>query len=571
MNRIIEVDTKAMLMKVEAGAVGVFIEQELAKYNVTLGHEPDSHEFSTVGGWIATRASGMKKNSYGNIEDLLVDVKFVSSIGVIEKEAPTPRVSSGPDLKEFVLGSEGTLGIITEATLKIRPMPTVRLFSSILFPSFSTGVSFVREVASLRLQPTSIRLMDNLQFRFGMAVSPRTSTPGNASGKAAGDRSHCSGPRCRKAEEEANRKVGDSWQRSARSGPSAFRNNSYANYSKESDAVGLRQKPLRPASRDATQAEQQQPHQHQQQHHHQQPQQQQQHQHLQPLQHRLHESLGESKQAASALGRKAQEINIPGASLPSHAVQSVQPPGLFSNLWEELQGRVEELKKWYLKNHSGMDMTKLCAATLLVEGRDGSVCASSLDKLLRLAQRHGGIAGGSSNGQRGYNLTFMIAYIRDFVLDHSMLFESFETSLPWPNVIPCVAGVRASLLAAAKAKGVLHEPVLMVRLTQTYDEGAVLYFYFGFNYKSVQNPIQTFEELEDEARRVIMAFGGSISHHHGVGKLRKKFLSKQIGHTGVRVLQGMKRVVDPSNVFASANLIEKEEAVDGLEQLRASL
>ena len=90
------------------------------------GHEPDSIEFSTLGGWISTRASGMKKNAYGNIEDignfiviLVVNVKIVTPQGTYTKNQITPRFSSGPDINGLVIGSEGTLGVITEATIKV--------------------------------------------------------------------------------------------------------------------------------------------------------------------------------------------------------------------------------------------------------------------------------------------------------------------------------------------------------------------------------------------------------------------------------------------------------------------
>ncbi len=89
---------------------------------------PDSVEFSTVGGWISTRASGMKKNVYGNIEDMLINVKIVTPTGTMTKNDTWPRVSSGPDILQLVLGSEGSFGIITEVTLRVRPLPEMRKY-----------------------------------------------------------------------------------------------------------------------------------------------------------------------------------------------------------------------------------------------------------------------------------------------------------------------------------------------------------------------------------------------------------------------------------------------------------
>src|SRR5204863_5383450 len=100
-----------MMACIEAGAVGRHIMADLKKYGVTMGHEPDSVEFSTLGGWIATNASGMKKNRYGNIEDLILDVTVVTTTGKLQRTNPSPRDSVGLDVRRLMVGSEETLGI----------------------------------------------------------------------------------------------------------------------------------------------------------------------------------------------------------------------------------------------------------------------------------------------------------------------------------------------------------------------------------------------------------------------------------------------------------------------------
>jgi alkyldihydroxyacetonephosphate synthase len=114
MNKMLWLDRENLAACFEGGIVGQDLERELKSMGFTTGHEPDSMEFSTLGGWVATRASGMKKNLYGNIEDLVVRVKMVTSKGVLEKHIPASRVSCGPDFNHLILGSEGTLGVITE-------------------------------------------------------------------------------------------------------------------------------------------------------------------------------------------------------------------------------------------------------------------------------------------------------------------------------------------------------------------------------------------------------------------------------------------------------------------------
>jgi alkyldihydroxyacetonephosphate synthase len=85
--------------------VGKELEKKLAPTGLTVGHEPDSAEFSTLGGWVATRASGMRKNRYGNIEDIVIKIKFVTAQGTMEKTVQVPRVSFGPDIHQFIMGS----------------------------------------------------------------------------------------------------------------------------------------------------------------------------------------------------------------------------------------------------------------------------------------------------------------------------------------------------------------------------------------------------------------------------------------------------------------------------------
>lgn len=123
MNNIKWIDFENNLACIEAGAVGWDIDNKLKEHGLCLGHEPDSYEFSTLGGWISTRASGMKKNVYGNIEDFVVRIKFVTAIGTIDCKVNAERKSTGPDLHELILGHEGTLGVVTEAVCRVHKLP----------------------------------------------------------------------------------------------------------------------------------------------------------------------------------------------------------------------------------------------------------------------------------------------------------------------------------------------------------------------------------------------------------------------------------------------------------------
>lgn len=396
MNRILWVDKMNLTANIEAGIIGQDLERKLAEHGLCTGHEPDSYEFSSLGGWVATRASGMKKSVYGNIEDLVVHVRLVTPSGVLERSCQVPRLSGGPDVHHFVLGSEGTLGVVTQVTIRVRPLPEVQRYGSIVFPTFEPGVACLREITRQQIRPASIRLMDNTQFIFGQALKP-----------------------------EAN--------------------------------------------------------------------------------------------------------------------------SLLAPLWDGF-------KRFYVTRVKGFEVDKMCVATLLFEGSKQEVDMQE-KRVYEIAAKFGGLAAGEENGLRGYMLTFVIAYIRDLGLDFSVVAESFETSVPWDRVVDLCRNVKDVIVHECHSHGVSLPPLASCRVTQTYDAGACVYFYFAFNYTGVQDPVHVYEEIEAAAREEILACGGSISHHHGVGKIRKRWLEQTISSTGMQMLRAVKQSVDPQNIFANGNLM----------------
>ncbi|HLE54379.1 MAG TPA: FAD-binding oxidoreductase [Thermoplasmata archaeon] len=168
MHRIKEIDEHSGLVTAEPGVRGPLLEEALSAKGLTLGHFPQSWEFSTLGGWIATRAAGGVSNRYGRIDDLVVGLRFVSPTRVISVR-PLPGEDHGPDLKELVLGSEGTLGVITEATLRVHPIPTTRRFASRLFRSFGDGIAALRAMAKDGSLPDMAYLSDEEETRFAAA------------------------------------------------------------------------------------------------------------------------------------------------------------------------------------------------------------------------------------------------------------------------------------------------------------------------------------------------------------------------------------------------------------------
>ncbi len=159
LDQLLRVDAESGTATVQAGIDGPALEAALAGHGFTLGHFPQSFEHSTVGGWVATRSAGQQSDGYGAIDELLVAVRVVTPEGVIRTLA-VPHAATGPDLKQVVLGSEGTLGVIVEATLRVRPSPAAHDDRGMLFRSFSDGVAAIREIAQSELPIGMLRLAD---------------------------------------------------------------------------------------------------------------------------------------------------------------------------------------------------------------------------------------------------------------------------------------------------------------------------------------------------------------------------------------------------------------------------
>lgn len=392
MNKILELDTENRLAHIQAGIYGQDLQAALEQKGYTLGHEPDSIEFSTLGGWIATRSSGMKKNRYGNIEDLVLDVRLVTASGLIEGHAQ-PRESMGTDPRSLALGSEGNFGIITSAWVKIFPLPEVRKFDSVLFHDFASGLAFMKDLAKYPPYPASARLLDNFQFQFGQALKPATEG------------------------------------------------------------------------------------------------------------------------------------------------------------WKQLKSKLE---RQVVTGILGFKPDSMCAFTLLYEGSHAEVAMQSAC-VAKLAKVHRGFQAGGENGKRGYQLTFSIAYIRDFLMQMGIMAESFETSVPWSKLQTMCDAVKARILLEHKNLGLPGNPIISWRVTQVYHSGAAVYFYLGTLANGVTDPVGAFAKLEHAARETILATGGSISHHHGVGKLRADFVPQVKSAIGMNWIQSAKQQLDPENIFGIAN------------------
>ncbi len=272
---------------------------------------------------------------------MVISVKLVTPTGTLERSMTVPRMSSGPDLNRFVIGSEGTLGVITEAVLRLRPLPPVREYGSIVFPDFEEGVSCLRDCTRAGVLPASIRLVDNMQFQFGQVLKPGSDS-------------------------------------------------------------------------------------------------------------RLHALL-------------------------------------------------DYAKKFYITTVKGFAVDRMTAVTLLFEGTREEVDRQSRF-VYAIAAKYGGVKGGEDNGKRGYFLTYMIAYLRDWGFNYWYIGESFETSVPWCSVHQLVRNVKAKLRQSCKDRGIVHPPFVSARVTQCYETGVAVYFYFGFNYRGLNDPVQCYLQIEGKPK-----------------------------------------------------------------------
>lgn len=173
MNRLLHVDKYSQTATIEAGALGPKLEEDLQKVGYSLGHYPDSFEYSTLGGWLATRSAGMQSDAYGKIEHMVVSLKLVTPSGTIETRT-VPASSAGPDLNQLVVGSEGILGVITEATMRVHRTPAVKDYRGYLFKSFEDGVAAIHECIDQGFYPSMIRLQDSWETELAMNMkSPK--------------------------------------------------------------------------------------------------------------------------------------------------------------------------------------------------------------------------------------------------------------------------------------------------------------------------------------------------------------------------------------------------------------
>ena len=175
LNRVVSIDRTSLTATFEAGLNGPRIEGALGAEGLTLGHFPQSFEYSTVGGWIATRSAGVASTGYGRIDELVEGLRLVAPAGEVDARA-LPASAAGPDLRELLVGSEGVLGVICQATLRVRRAPGERRYEGWWFGSFAEGREAFRVMEQADASPDVARLSDEDETRFSLVLA----SPGGA-------------------------------------------------------------------------------------------------------------------------------------------------------------------------------------------------------------------------------------------------------------------------------------------------------------------------------------------------------------------------------------------------------
>jgi alkyldihydroxyacetonephosphate synthase len=170
LDQVLTVDPLSQTATVQAGILGPALEHALNGEGLTLGHFPQSFEFSSLGGWIATRAAGQQSLRYGKIEDMVEWLRVVTPQGIIETRH-VPASAAGPSIKETLMGSEGTYGVITQATMRLRPLPTTRDYRGLLFRSYEEGAAAIRDMMQGERPPAMARLSDVAETHAYQAMS----------------------------------------------------------------------------------------------------------------------------------------------------------------------------------------------------------------------------------------------------------------------------------------------------------------------------------------------------------------------------------------------------------------
>ncbi len=386
-NRILEMDKRSCLARIQAGIRGPALEKALNQEGFTLGHFPQSFEHSTLGGWIATRSWGQCSTKYGSMAQRVRGVRLLTPNGPMEI-SPAPGQSTGPDLQELIVGSEGILGVIAEATVELHPVPETRIGAAFLFPDFAHGTRAIQALMQADFRPALCRLSDTEETKAARIMSRATGG-----------------------------------------------------------------------------------------------------------------------------------------------------------------GLMNRLGRWWL-GQKGI-LTSTPALLLLgFEGRQAS-CKTHLAEATRLLKKFKGASVGSKPVHSWYEERYQLPYLRDTLMDHGYLVETFETSVTWSHLEGLYRNVRKTLEECVTPKG---QSLVLAHLSHPTRVGSCVYF-TAIMPQEAERELEQWRSLKTAATETLLASGGCLSHHHGMGADHLPWASRIHGAKGIAALTALKAQWDPEGLMNPGKVI----------------
>ena len=383
LDRVVSIDRTSLTVRLEAGLNGPQVERALGAEGLTLGHFPQSFEYSTVGGWVATRSAGQASTGFGRIDELVDGLRLVAPAGEVDARA-LPASGAGPDLRELLIGSEGVLGVICDATLCVRQAPSARRYEGWWFGSFAEGRDAFRVMQQADASPDVARLSDEAETRFSLVFA----SPGGAA-----------------------------------------------------------------------------------------------------------ERLGRAY--LRARGRESGCLAIVG-----------------------FEGTAEDVER-----------RRVRTASLLRGG--------------------GGIALGRRPGELWLRSRYAGPYLRDELLDRSVLVDTLETATTWSGLDSLYRATADALRSSLAGRGT--PPFVMCHVSHLYRSGASLYF--SFMARQEDDALAQWRAAKAAASEAIVAAGGTITHHHAVGRDHARWMRAEVGEMGLELIRAAKERLDPAGIMNPGKLL----------------
>lgn len=430
MRRVRALDREDPSIEVEAGALGIRFEEELNAEGFTLGHFPSSILCSTVGGWVAARSAGQCSGLYGKIEDMVAGLEHVDGRGEVARLARRVR---GPDATPLIIGSEGTLGVVTAARLRLHAAPAARTFGAFAFPTVEAGWTALRDMFQSGLRPAVARLydpFDSLVARMG------------------GVRRRAAGSRLRRAPGESRAVARSEGSSRARRGPGP--------------APGAGALLLR--------------------------------------------NLLRAPRAVNAL------VDAVG-SIGSLGARPLAPAML----------------------------------VLVFEG-DAGEGAADLARAASVAARHRARPLGEGPARHWLEHRYAVSYRQAPIFMAGAFSDTMEVAAPWSRLDGLYRDVRAALG---------RHVFVMAHLSHAYPDGCSIYFTFAGSAPTVEAAEATYDAAWRAALDAAIGAGGTLSHHHGVGRSKAPRLGAELG-LGVDVVHALQRALDPAGIMNPGNLVPRE-------------